>query len=96
MRIFRQFFSFLLAASFMAVALFLLFQLEPVSLGSWGVMIIGGLAIVAVTFWLYRFLMGARFDPDYMNDQMTDDFAPGVGLGSSVRRQQGDDPDDLI
>ena len=96
MRIFRQFFSFVLAASALTIGLYLLFQLEPVSLGSWGLMIAGGLVLVGPSFWLYRFLMGAQFDPDYMHDRMTDDYAPGVGLGASVRRREGDDPDDLI
>ena len=96
MRIFRQFFAFVMAASFLAFALFLLFQLEPVSLGSWGLLLLGGVSLVGMTFWLYRFLMGAQFDPTYMHDQVTDDFAPGVGLGSSVRRQPGDDGDDLF
>lgn len=96
MRLFRQFFSFVLAASGLAIGLFLLFQLEPVSLGSWGLLLVGALVLVGLSFWLYRFLMGAQFDPDYMHDQMTDDYAPGVGLGASVRRSEGDDPDDLI
>ena len=96
MRIFRQFFSFVIATSALAIGLFMLFQLEPVSLGSWGLLVVGALVLVGLSFWLYRFLMGAQFDPDYRHDRMTDDYAPGVGLGASARRREGDDPDDLI
>ena len=96
-RAIRQFFSFLLSAAFLALCLVILLQTSPASTAGWIVMMVATLFVIGMTFWLYRFLMGAQFDPLYMHDHVTDDFSPGVGLGSSVRRRDGDtDSDDLI
>ena len=95
-RFFRRLAAFTIALVTFAVALFLIFKLEPASLGGW--LLLGALFLGAVagSLLVYRGLMGSDFAPGMVSPDGQDRYAPGLAFGASAgqsRRRRDEDED---
>jgi hypothetical protein len=97
-RFFRRLASFTIALVTFAVALFLILQLEPASLGGWVLLAVLFLVAVAGSLYVYRALMGSHFAPGMVSPDGQDRYAPGLAVGTSAgqsRRRRDDGDEDM-
>lgn len=97
-RFFRRLAAFTIALVTFAVALFLILQLEPASLGGWVLLAVLFLGAVVGSLYAYRALMGSDFAPGMVSPDGQDRYAPGLAFGASAgqsRRRRDDGDEDM-